>query len=501
MPAVVEVDGHREMGDRRLADAADRDRRSRHGGRAGLDRDGIPGGELVAHRREVKQMAGRHRRARAGRARIACAVVEDDRRWRLLSLPVLGWILYDFANTIFSFVVVTRYYNDWIIEERGQPDIYVGLMVAAVSVALVVTLPLLGALADRLGRHKPILIAFTLLSVVATGAARRRPRDLAGAARRRDRDVRVQQLRRAVPPAAQRRRAGVQAGPRLGNRRRRRLPRQPDGAVSHRVVRARRPCAAGLPARGRRCSALFALPCFFLVRERPKPRPEPGEQAPARPFAQLAATVRRARGAPHGRLLLARFFYVDAIATVLAYLTVYARRTGDFDGGSIDALLAISAVVAIAGAIGGGILAERFGPKRVIVWTLDDRGRLAVRGGRHGDRGAAVGRRAARRASCSARCRPSIACSCCGSCPRSAAARTSASTRSSASSSTGFGPLVLWGGTILLMHDALGLSKFDASRVAVLVLVASALVGAADPAPARRRSSGSRPPSPVRSGD
>ena len=63
-----------------------------------------------------------------------------------------------------------------------------------------------------------------------------------------------------------------------------------------------------------------------------------------------AATVRRARHEPHGRLLLARFFYVDAIATVLAFMTVYARRTGDFDGREIDLLLAISAVTAIAGA-------------------------------------------------------------------------------------------------------------------------------------------------------
>src|SRR5947199_683859 len=109
------------------------------------------------------------RRGYRRRNRIACASVHDDRRWRLLSLPVVGWILYDFANTIFSFVVVTRYYNDWIIEERGQPDIYVGAMVAVVSVLLVVTLPLLGALADRIGRHKPILIVFTLVSVVATG--------------------------------------------------------------------------------------------------------------------------------------------------------------------------------------------------------------------------------------------------------------------------------------------------------------------------------------------
>ena len=53
-------------------------------------------------------------------------------------------------------------------------------------------------------------------------------------------------------------------------------------------------------------------------------------------------------------MLLARFFYVDAIATVLAFLTVYARRTGDFDGDSIDVLLAISAVTAISGASAAG---------------------------------------------------------------------------------------------------------------------------------------------------
>ena len=43
--------------------------------------------------------------------------------------------------------------------------------------------------------------------------------------------------------------------------------------------------------------------------------------------------------------------------------------------------------------------------------------------------------------------------------------------------SSGFGPLVLWGGTILVAHDVAGLSLFDASRIAVVVLAASALLG------------------------
>ena len=218
----------------------------------------------------------------------------DDRRWRLLSLPVIGWILYDFAQTIFSFVVVTRYFNDWIIEERGQPDIYVGLMVAAVSVTLVVTLPLLGALADRLGRHKPILIAFTLLSVTATALlgvvdSILVALILAGIATFAFNvgDSQYHPLLSVVSPEPRRGRvSGIAVaigylgsltalfliGSFVG-----------DGENQKSFI----PAAAMF--------GLFALPLFVLVRERP--RPAPSEQVPPRPFKQLAATLRRARAA------------------------------------------------------------------------------------------------------------------------------------------------------------------------------------------------------------
>jgi len=401
--------------------------------------------------------------------------VDDDRRWRLLSPPVIGWILYDFANTIFSFVVVTRYYNDWIIEERGQPDIYVGLMVAAVSVSLVITLPLLGALADRLGRHKPILIAFTLLSVFATGLLGFIDSILlalivAGIATFafNSADAQYHPMLSVVAPESRRGRVsgiGVAVGYVgsltalfvIGSM-------VEDGQAQHAFV----PAALMF--------GLFALPCFLLVREGTKPKPEPGEQARARPFAQLAATVRRARGAPHGRLLLARFFYVDAIATVLAYLTVYARRTGDFDGDSIDMVLALSAVAGIAGAIGGGMLAERIGPKRVIlgalVMTIVAMLAEAVTGS--GELLWVVGPLLG------------IVLGSLSAVDRVFLLRLVPPERRGedfglyalvGKLSTGFGPLVLWGGTILVAHDLAGLSKFDASRVAVVVLAAAALAG------------------------
>ena len=220
---------------------------------------------------------------------------------------------------------------------------------------------------------------------------------------------------------------------------------------------------------------VFALPCFVLVREGRRPAPDP-DAPPSRPFAQLVATVRRARGAPHGRLLLARFFYVDAIATVLAYLTVYARRTGDFDGDSIDMVLAISAIAGIAGALGGGMLAERIGPKRVVLGTLviavtallaeaitGSGGLLWVVGPLLG---VVLG-------SLSAVDRVFLL----RLVPPERRGEDFALYALVGKLSTGFGPLVLWGGTILVFNELVGLSKFDASRVAVIVLAAAALLG------------------------
>ncbi len=400
------------------------------------------------------------------------ARVHDDGR-RLLTPPVVGWVLYDFASTVFSFVVVTRYFNDWIVEERGQPDIYVGLMVAAVSLALVITLPLIGALADRRGRHKPILIAFTLLCVAATGLLGVVESVLlalvVGAVATyafNSADSQYHPLLSAVAPPERRARVsgiGVAVGY-LGSLAAIALIGRI--AIDDHAQRAFLPAAVLV--------SVFALPLFVLVREHREPSPRP----PLGPFAQLAATLRRARREPHGRLLLARFFYVDAIATVLQFMTVYARRTGDFDGRAIDRLLAISSVAALAGAVGAGLLAERFGPRRVVLATLAMTTAALLAGAVTGSGallwaigpliGVALG-------SLSAVDRVFLL----RLVPERSRGEDFGLYALVGKLSTGFGPLVLWGGTILVMTEIAGLSKFDASRVAIAVLAGAALAGLA----------------------
>ena len=392
---------------------------------------------------------------------------------RLLSPPVLGWILYDFANTIFSFVVVTRYFGDWIVNERGQPDVYVGLMSAAVSVALVVALPAIGARADRRARHKPILIAFTLLSVLATallGVVE--PVLLAlivGGVATFGFNAADSQYHPLLGVVAPERRRGRVSGTAV--------------AVGYlgtltalfslgAIVEDGEAQKAFLPAAA--LFGLFALPCFFLVRERRTPPPPDGSREG--PFHQLVAALRRARRAPHGRLLLARFLYVDAIATVIQFLTVYARRTGDFDGDKIDVLLAVSTVASIAAAIGAGLLAERIGAKRVILGTLVlTVSALVLAAGTGASAalwvaGPMVGAALGSLSSVDRVLMLRLV-------PEDRRGQDFGLYAMVGKLSSGFGPLVLWGGTILVMTELLELSRFDASRVAIFVLAASALAG------------------------
>ncbi len=393
---------------------------------------------------------------------------------RVLSSPVIGWVLYDFANTIFSFVVVTRYFTDWIVNERDQPDIYVGLMSAAVSLALVFSLPAIGARADRTGRHLPILMAFTVLCVTMTALLGVVEPVLlalvvAGIATFafNTADSQYHPLLAVVAPE---RRRGLISG--LG------VAVGFIGTllalfVLGALVADGEAQKAFLPAAA--MFAVFALPCMLLVRERAKPQSS-DPRTRRRPVAELVAAVRRARGEPYGRLLLARFLYVDAIATVIQFLTVYARRTGDFDGSKIDLLLAVSTVAALIGAVAAGLLAQRTGPLRVILATLVLTVATLVATAASGSSallwvagplvGVALG-------SLSAVDRILML----ALVPVERRGEEFGLYALVGKLSSGFGPLVLWGGTILVATELVGLSRFDASRVAVAVLAASAVAG------------------------
>ncbi|MCB9800042.1 MAG: MFS transporter [Candidatus Omnitrophica bacterium] len=84
-------------------------------------------------------------------------------------LKQFSWALYDFANTIFSAVVVTVYFPLYATDILGA-NTPVGISATASMIAAGLMIPALGLLIDRTGKAKRYLIFTTLLCVGATAA-------------------------------------------------------------------------------------------------------------------------------------------------------------------------------------------------------------------------------------------------------------------------------------------------------------------------------------------
>ena len=114
--------------------------------------------------------------------------------------------------------------------------------------------------------------------------------------------------------------------------------------------------------------------------------PETGEAAPLparfrrlRPFQAYAAagfsrnfaTLRKLRRFPHLLMfLLAYFFYNDGTQTVISLSGSYAEDTLELDLTSIALAFLVVQFVAFGGALFFGMVAQRLGTKRSILWTL-----------------------------------------------------------------------------------------------------------------------------------
>ncbi len=84
-------------------------------------------------------------------------------------LPIVSWALYDFANTIFSILVVTRYLPPLLKEITGASSPLGGAV--AVSMLLAgILVPVMGAVSDITGRNRRYLTVTTLICVAATSA-------------------------------------------------------------------------------------------------------------------------------------------------------------------------------------------------------------------------------------------------------------------------------------------------------------------------------------------
>jgi len=80
------------------------------------------------------------------------------------------WTLYDFANSI-AVIVFALYFSQWLVVDQGVSDLWYNLIFVGSTILVLLTAPVLGAIADKRGVQMPYLRRATALQFVALLAA------------------------------------------------------------------------------------------------------------------------------------------------------------------------------------------------------------------------------------------------------------------------------------------------------------------------------------------
>ncbi|MEJ7802528.1 MAG: MFS transporter [Candidatus Limnocylindria bacterium] len=291
------------------------------------------------------------------------------------SIEALAWAFYDFANTIFSFAIVSFAMSLWAIRFLGEgPGTFWFTAAVSVSVLLnAIVSPVLGAMSDRVGRRKPFLAVFTAICLVGTlsiglvdirlGLVAFAIANFAYQAALIYYDALLPDVAR---PISRGRLSGV--GVALGYCGTLLVGVLLLAGISTDADGSSTPATFALVAG---LFLLFAAPLFLLVRERSRGGQRFRVADVPRSFSQLAHTIRHARDSPGLlRFIVARFFYSDPVNTAIVVMSAFAVHAIGFTEGQALQVLLILTVVAVIASLGWGVLADRWGPRRTLFAVL-----------------------------------------------------------------------------------------------------------------------------------
>jgi UMF1 family MFS transporter len=288
----------------------------------------------------------------------------------------LAWATYDFANTIFSFVVVSGAIGIWLVQpaqfgERNGNVLLSAAILVSVGLNAIVS-PILGAISDRAGRRLPYLLLFTILCIVPTafigGTGAFAGLVLFIIANFAYQAVLIYYdatLKTVSYPATRGTLSGI--GVAIGYL----------GTIFSGLLILALELLFDMPVEQRFVLAavlygLFAIPIFLVVREVPTADgPKLTAADIVGSFGQLRTTIRHARAVPGlGRFMLGRFFYSDAVNTVIVVMSVVAHEAKGLSATYTNLLLLSLTVVAVIASFAWGRMVDRSGPKRTLTVVL-----------------------------------------------------------------------------------------------------------------------------------
>jgi UMF1 family MFS transporter len=312
---------------------------------------------------------------------------------RLLRKEVLGWCAFDFANSSYTTLITTVAFSVYFtnaVFAKSDPrgDLYWGLAGIAVNVALILTSPVMGALADYSGRKKRFLAATVVQTVVATALlATVGPGDVFWAF-----------LLYVIASI------GFEGGYVFYNAF---LPEISDDSTAGKIsalawgtgflgglislaaclwfiARPLTDPSTGVldPLAVSRFRgsflvvaaffALFSVPTFLWLRERPSDRALSGIGAYASVgFRRVAETLRHLRDYREtAKYILAYVFFFGGVNVVIRFSAIFASKSFGIEGIWLLVLFMSTNLIAFPGTVTAGWIADRIGPRRALALTL-----------------------------------------------------------------------------------------------------------------------------------
>jgi len=307
---------------------------------------------------------------------------------RSKALAVWAWVLYDFANTIFSVSILTVFFPLWVDAQVGNGAPLVNAATAVSALLVLFTAPLLGAVADLRQRRVPYLVALTFASVALTAALDVAGGVVVGVALFVAADLAYQSAlvfyNALLPVVAVGRGTGRISG--YGTA---------AGYVGTilalvvltffvsggEAVRSILGPFGGWAETGAEQNQntflptaflylLFSLPAFFFVPDPAVRPPRPVSLGAA--YRDVLRTLARLRSgyAGMGTFILATVLYMDAANTAISNMALYGREVFGMVSAEVRNLLLFSTVFAVVGSAVSGIATDRTGPKRTLLVVL-----------------------------------------------------------------------------------------------------------------------------------
>ncbi|HEX9886270.1 MAG TPA: MFS transporter [Longimicrobiales bacterium] len=289
---------------------------------------------------------------------------------------VAAWATYDFAGSIYSAVIATAvfsvYFGNEIVGAEGGRGDQVWGWVGSLSVAIVaLTSPLLGSIADRAGIRKKLLLAYTVTGVLCValfttlGPGMVLYGFILAALANVAFEGALVFYNAYLPEIAPRERQGRVSGLGFG------LGYAGSAAgllMAIPLARAGRLDLLWLVVAA--WWLLFSLPAFLVLPEA-KGMGESVGQAALRgitDFRRLVGEVLAERELR--RFLLAFFFYIDGVLTVIWFASRFANQTLQFTQADVIILFLVVQLSALLGAFALAKPTDVLGPKKVITAVL-----------------------------------------------------------------------------------------------------------------------------------